>query len=236
MNERPEAKSTAPWRRGRGAPTPWMMRPVLPPLEEYSAVPSFRKRAPLDAHTIRALWHDHMSGSPVRMDSEGLRMRRWTRTDRDGVLTPDEETALHDFLEALRGVDLFAFRQSCGASIYEIARVSTEGRTAMDIRCESPAGILSRRLFGRVLDSGQMVSRDFYDFAWTALHRPPLWARVSGRLLPEERARIVRECRSIARSRKGRRTRRPVLRPSDPQLARDVWATCARLLEMPEGG
>lgn len=36
------------------------------------------------------------------------------------------------------------------------------------------------------------------------LHRPPLWARVSGRLLPEERARIVRECRSIARSRKGR--------------------------------
>lgn len=74
------------------------------------------------------------------------------------------------------------------------------------------------------------------DFAWTALHRPPLWARVSGRLLPEERARIVRECRSIARSRKGRRTGRPVLRPSDPELARDVWATCARLLEAGAAG
>ena len=94
MKERPQATSTAPWRRGRGAPTPWLMRPVLPPLEEYAAVPSFRERAPLDAFTIRALWHEHMSGSPVRMDGK-----------------------------ALRGVDLFAFRQSCGASIYEIARV-----------------------------------------------------------------------------------------------------------------
>ena len=71
------------------------MRPVLPPLEEYAAVPSFMERAPLDAFTIRALWHEHMSGSPVRMDEEALRMRRWMRTDRDGVLTPDEETALH---------------------------------------------------------------------------------------------------------------------------------------------
>ena len=112
------------------------------------------------------------------------------------------------------------------------AGVSIEGRTVMGIRCESPSSILSRKLFGRVLDSGQMVSRDFYDFAWAAMHRPALWARVSGRLLPEERARIVRECRSIARSRKGRRTGRPVLRPSDPELARDVWAACARMLEV----
>lgn len=112
------------------------------------------------------------------------------------------------------------------------ADVSTEGRTAMDVRCESPGSILTRKLFGRVLDSGQMVSRDFYDFAWAALHRPPLWAQVSGRLLPEERGRLVRECRSIARSRKGRRTGRPVLRPSDPELARNVWAACARLLEV----
>ena len=123
MKERPQATSTAPWRHGRGAPTPWLMRPILPPLEEYAAVPSFKKRAPLDAFTIRALWHEHMSGSPVRMDGKALRMRRWMHTDRDGVLAPDEETALHDFFEALRGVDLFAFRQSCGASIYEIARV-----------------------------------------------------------------------------------------------------------------
>ena len=115
------------------------------------------------------------------------------------------------------------------------AGVSIEGRTAMGIRCESPGSILTRKLFGRVLDSGQVVSRDFYDFAWAALHRPPLWARVSGRLLPEERARIVRECRSIARSRKGRRTGRPVLRPSDPELARDVWGTCARMLEVAAG-
>ena len=100
----------------------------------------------------------------------------------------------------------------------------------MDLRCESPVSILARKLFGRVLDSGQMVSRDFYHFAWAALHRPPLWAQVSGRLLPEERGRLVHEGRSIARSRKGRRTGRPVLRPSDPALARDVWATCARLL------
>lgn len=114
---------TTIWRRGRGNATPWMMRPVLPPLEEYDAVPSFKERAPLDAEVIRALWHEHMSGSPVRMDRAALRMRRWMRTDRDGVLIPDEETALHDFLEALRGIDLFAFRQSCGASIYEIARV-----------------------------------------------------------------------------------------------------------------
>lgn len=113
------------------------------------------------------------------------------------------------------------------------AGVSIEGRTAMGIRCESPGSILTRKLFGRVLDSGQMVSRDFYDFAWAALHRPPLWAQVSGHLLPEERARIVRECRSIARSRKGRRTGRPVLRPSDPELARDVWTACARMLEVP---
>lgn len=111
------------WRRSRGSPTPWMMRPVLPPLDEYEAIPSFKERAPFDAGVIRALWHEHMSGSPVRMDREASRMRRWMRTDRDGVLTPDEETALHDFLEALRGIDLFAFRQSCGASIYEIARV-----------------------------------------------------------------------------------------------------------------
>ena len=115
------------------------------------------------------------------------------------------------------------------------AGVSIKGRTAMDIRCEAPGSILTRKLFGRVLDSGQMVSRDFYDFAWAALHRPPLWAQVSGRLLPEERARIVSECRSIANSRKGRRTGRPVLRPSDPALARNVWATCARLLESPTG-
>ena len=86
------------------------------------------------------------------------------------------------------------------------AAVSTEGRTAMNVRCESPGSILTRKLFGRVLDSGQMVSRDFYDFAWAALHRPPLWEQVSGRLLPEERGRLVRECGSIARSRKGRRT------------------------------
>ena len=111
------------------------------------------------------------------------------------------------------------------------ANITTEGRTVMNIRCESPGSILTRKLFGRVLDSGQMVSRDFYDFAWAALHRPRLWARVSGPLLPEERGRIVRECWSIVRSRKGRRTGRPVLRPSDPELARDVWATCARLLE-----
>jgi len=123
MNERTDRMSTAAWRRGRGAPTPWMMRPVLPPLHEYGAVPSFRERAPLDPNTIRALWHQHMSGSPVRMDRDAARMRLWMRTNRDGVLTQDEETALHDFFEALRGIDLFAFRQSCGASIYEIARV-----------------------------------------------------------------------------------------------------------------
>ncbi|MCY3678164.1 MAG: nucleotidyl transferase AbiEii/AbiGii toxin family protein [Gemmatimonadetes bacterium] len=115
------------------------------------------------------------------------------------------------------------------------AGVPADGRTAMDIRCESPGSILTRKLFGRVLDSGQMVSRDFYDFAWAALHRPTLWAQVSGRLLPEERSGIARECRSIARSRKGRRTGRPVLRPSDPELARTVWATCARLLEAADG-
>ena len=40
---------------------------------------------------------------------------------------------------------------------------------------------------------------------------------------------------SIARSRKGRRTGRPVLRPSDPELARDVWGTCARMLEVATG-
>ena len=112
------------------------------------------------------------------------------------------------------------------------AGVSIEGRTAIEIRCESPGSILTRKLFGRVLDSGQMVSRDFYDFAWAALHRPRLWAQVSDRLLPEERTRIVRECQSIARSRKGRRTGRPVLNPSDPELARNVWATCARLLDV----
>ena len=109
--------------------------------------------------------------------------------------------------------------------------VSTEGRTAMNIRCESPGSILKRKLFGRVLDSGQLVSRDFYDFAWAALHHPALWAGVTSRLLPEERDHIVRECRSIAHSRKGRRTGRPVLRASDPALARDVWARCAALFQ-----
>lgn len=85
---------------------------------------------------------------------------------------------------------------------------------------------------GRGAPTPWLMRPVFYDFAWAALHRPRLWARVSGRLLPEERARIVRECRSIARSRKGRRTGRPVLRPSDPELARDVWATCARMMEV----
>ena len=39
------------------------------------------------------------------MDRNASRMRLWMRTNRDGVLTPDEETALHDFFEALRGID-----------------------------------------------------------------------------------------------------------------------------------
>lgn len=171
-------------------------------------------------------------------------------TDLDFVVEEDEPLdagALRDRLEALQcqgRIDVwrYARRRSVmltagGVRLSFVfegveASVSTEGRTAMDVRCESPGSILTRKLFGRVLDSGQMVSRDFYDFAWAALHRPPLWAQVSGRLLPEERDRLVRECRSIARSRKGRRTGRPVLRPSDPELARNVWAVCARLLEV----
>ncbi|MDE2795856.1 MAG: nucleotidyl transferase AbiEii/AbiGii toxin family protein [Gemmatimonadota bacterium] len=182
---------------------------------------------------------------------------RWNHrhsTDLDFLVEEDEPPdaeALRDGLEALQRqgtIDIWRYARrrsvmltSGGVRMSFVfegvdAKVSTEGRTAMDIRCESPGSILTRELFGRVLDAGQMVSRDFYDFAWTALHRPPLWARVSGRLLPEERARIVRECRSIARSRKGRRTGRPVLRPSDPELARDVWATCARLLEAGAAG
>ena len=169
-------------------------------------------------------------------------------TDLDFVVEEDEPPdagALRDRLEALQRqgrIDVwrYARRRSVmltagGVRLSFVfegvdAGVSTEGRTAMDVRCEG--SILTRKLFGRVLDSGQMVSRDFYDFAWTALHRPPLWAQVSGPLLPEERARLVRECRSIARSRKGRRTGRPVLRPSDPELARNIWGTCARLLEV----
>ncbi len=158
---------------------------------------------------------------------------------------PPEAGALRERLEALQRqgrIDVWRYARrrsvmltASGVRLSFVfegvkAGVPAEGRTAMDIRCESPGSILTRKLFGRVLDSGQMVSRDFYDFAWAALHRPPLWAQVSGRLLPEERARIVRECLSIARSRKGRRTGRPVLRPSDPELARDVWATCARVL------
>ena len=171
-------------------------------------------------------------------------------TDLDFVVEEDEPPdagALRSTLEALQRqgrIDVwrYARRRSVmltagGVRLSFVfegtdAGVSIEGRTAMGIRCESPGSILTRKLFGRVLDSGQMVSRDFYDFAWAALHRPRLWARVSRRLLPEERGRIVRECRSIATSRKGRRTGRPVLRPSDPELARDVWATCARLLEV----
>ena len=171
-------------------------------------------------------------------------------TDLDFVVEEDEPMdagLLRDRLEALQRqgrIDVwrYARRRSVmltagGVRLSFVfegidADVSITGRTALDIGCESPGSILTRKLFGRVLDSGQMVSRDFYDFAWAALHRPPLWARVSRHLLPEERARIVRECRSIARSRKGRRTGRPVLRPSDPALARDVWATCARLLEI----
>ena len=172
-------------------------------------------------------------------------------TDLDFVVEEDEPLdagAVRDRLEALQRqgrIDVwrYARRRSVmltagGVRLSFVfegtdAGVSIEGRTAMGIRCESPGSILTRKLFGRVLDSGQMVSRDFYDFAWAALHRPPLRARVSGRLLPEERARIVRECRSIARSRKGRRTGRPVLRPSDPELARDVWTACAKMLEVP---
>ena len=177
---------------------------------------------------------------------------RWNHrhsTDLDFVVEEDEPPdagALRKHLEALqrRGrIDVwrYARRRSVmltagGVRLSFVfegrdAGVPTAGRTALDIRCESPAGILSRKLFGRVLDSGQMVSRDFYDFAWAALHRPRLWAEVSGRLLPEERDGIANECRSIARSRKGRRTGRPVLRPSDPELARDVWVICARLFE-----
>ncbi len=170
-------------------------------------------------------------------------------TDLDFLVEEDEPPdagALREALEALQRqgrIDIWRYARrrsvmltSAGVRLSLVfegvdAGVSTEDRTAMDIRCESPSSILTRKLFGRVLDSGQMVSRDFYDFAWAALHRPPLWARVSARLLPEERGRIVRECRSIVRSRKGRRTGRPVLRPSDPELARDVWAACARLLE-----
>ncbi len=170
-------------------------------------------------------------------------------TDLDFVVEEDEPPdagALRDGLEALQRqgrIDIWRYARrrsvmltSGGVRLSFVfegvdADVTTEGRTAMDIRCESPGSILTRKLFGRVLDSGQMVSRDFYDFAWAALHRPALWAQVSGSLLPEERRGIVRECRSIARSRKGRRTGRPVLRPSDPKLARNIWSTCARLLE-----
>lgn len=182
---------------------------------------------------------------------------RWNHrhsTDLDFVVEEDEPLdagSLREGLEALqRQGRIDVWRYARRRSVMLTARgvrlsfvfegidagVPAEGRTAMGIRCESPGSILTRKLFGRVLDSGQMVSRDFYDFAWTALHRPALWAQVSGSLLPEERRGIVHECRSIARSRKGRRTGRPVLRPSDPELARDLWATCARLLEVVDGG
>jgi len=138
---------------------------------------------------------------------------RWNHrhsTDLDFLVEEDEPPdaeALRDGLEALQRqgtIDIWRYARrrsvmltSGGVRMSFVfegvdAKVSTEGRTAMDIRCESPGSILTRELFGRVLDAGQMVSRDFYDFAWTALHRPPLWARVSGRLLPEERAMIVR--------------------------------------------
>ena len=137
------------WRRGRGSPTPWMMRPVLPPLDEYDAIPSFKERAPFDAGVIRALWHEHMSGSPVRMDREASRMRRWMRTDRDGVLTPDEETALHDFLEALRGIDLFAFRQSCGASIYAVSLSTSPSESGTGNNSSRISDCLLRRIPSR---------------------------------------------------------------------------------------
>ena len=81
-----------------------------------------------------------------------------------------------------------------------------------------------------VMGGGTVLAMHWNHRHSTDLDRPPLWAQVSGRLLPEERGRLVHECRSIARSRKGRRTGRPVLRPSEPALARDVWATCARIL------
>ncbi len=109
--------------RPRYRPEPWRMRPVLPPLEEYGEVEAFLDRAPLVADAIVVLWAEHMSGSPERMDADALKMRRWMRARTLDDLNPQECAALREFFEGMNGRDLILFRRSCGASVYEIARV-----------------------------------------------------------------------------------------------------------------
>lgn len=70
------------------------------------------------------LWVQHMSGSPIRMETNAASMRRWLSATCIGEdLTPDEAVALNEFFEGLNGIECMLFQQSCGASTCDIVRL-----------------------------------------------------------------------------------------------------------------
>lgn len=105
----------------------------------------------------------------------------------------------------------------------------TEEKTHLGIPCKSPISILRKKLLHRVVRSGRLLTRDFYDFAWAATRHSDLWQQASKKLIPEQRAAIVGRCQELEESRREQRAGPPITQPADLKLARNVWRACIEI-------
>ena len=100
----------------------------------------------------------------------------------------------------------------------------------MEVRTESTAEILARKVQSRILDLGAFTARDLYDILIARERDPEAIGRVLASITDQERAAIASELRGLPRDWTGAE---PVREPARPELLRDLPHRARALFEAP---
>lgn len=100
----------------------------------------------------------------------------------------------------------------------------------MEVRTESTAEILARKVQSRILDLGAFTARDLYDILIARERDPDAIGRVLASITDQERAAIASGLRGLPRDWTGAE---PVREPARPELLRDLPRRARLLFEAP---
>ncbi len=99
-----------------------------------------------------------------------------------------------------------------------------------EVRTESTAEILARKVQSRILDLGAFTARDLYDILVAGERDPEALSRVLASITDSERAAIATELRALPSDWTGDE---PVREPAQPELLRDLPRRARRIFEAP---
>lgn len=86
---------------------------------------------------------------------------------------------------------------------------------------ETNAEILAKKLWGRMLDSEQLLARDLYDFAVASRHDPGAVKAAMSHIDVSDLQQLKRELEALPRKWLHRTGQRPLIRPAYPEEAAD---------------